>query len=86
MSLLNYFRTPKKTTASLAKERLQIIVAHERSQRGTPDYLPQLKQDILDVIRKYVSITSDQVTVQFDQSEDDIAVLELNVTLPDESH
>jgi cell division topological specificity factor len=86
MSLLKYFRTPKKTTASLAKERLQIIVAHERSQRGTPEYLPQLKQDILDVIRKYVSITSDQVTVQFDQTEDEIAVLELNVTLPDENH
>ena len=86
MSLLKYFRTPKKTTASLAKERLQIIVAHERSQRGTPDYLPQLKQDILDVIRKYVSITSDQVSVQFDQTEDEIAVLELNVTLPDEHH
>ena len=70
--------------ASLAKERLQIIVAHERSQRGTPDYLPQLKQDILDVIRKYVNVGADAVQVQFDQNEDDLAVLELNVTLPDE--
>ena len=54
VSLLDYFRSEKKSSASLAKERLQIIVAHERSKRGTPDYLPQLKQDILDVIRKYV--------------------------------
>lgn len=61
MSLLSYFRSPKIKTASLAKERLQIIVAHERSQRDTPDYLPQLKKDILEVIRKYVPISSDQV-------------------------
>jgi cell division topological specificity factor len=84
VSLLDYFRSEKKNSASLAKERLQIIVAHERSQRGTPDYLPQLQQDILDVIRKYVHVNSDAVHVQFDQNEDDLAVLELNVTLPDE--
>ncbi|MFY8274839.1 cell division topological specificity factor MinE [Pseudoalteromonas sp. SSDWG2] len=83
MSLLDYFRSEKKTSASMAKERLQIIVAHERSQRGTPDYLPQLKQDILDVIRKYVAIDADAVQVQLEQNEDDLAVLELNVTLPD---
>ena len=74
MSLLDYFRSEKKNSASLAKERLQIIVAHERSQRGTPDYLP----------RKYVNVSTDAVQVQFDQNEDDLAVLELNVTLPDE--
>lgn len=84
MSLLDYFRSQKKSSASLAKERLQIIVAHERSQRGTPDYLPQLKQDILDVIRKYVAIDAEAVQVQLEQNEDDLAVLELNVTLPDE--
>ncbi len=84
MALLDYFRSQKKPSASLAKERLQIIVAHERSQRGTPDYLPQLKQDILEVIRKYVKIEQDQVQVQLEQNEDDLAVLELNVTLPDE--
>ena len=83
MSLLDYFRSEKKTSASLAKERLQIIVAHERSNRGTPDYLPQLKQDILDVISKYVKVDNNSVHVQFEQNEDDLAVLELNVTLPD---
>ncbi len=44
----------------------------------------KLKQDILDVIRKYVNVNTDAVQVQFDQNEDDLAVLELNVTLPDE--
>ncbi|NRA83327.1 MAG: cell division topological specificity factor MinE [Gammaproteobacteria bacterium] len=82
MSLLDYFRSTKSNNASLAKERLQIIVAHERGSRNSPDYLPQLKQDILAVIAKYVNISEEQVTVEFDNS-DDIAVLELNVTLPD---
>jgi len=82
MALLDYFRSPKKNTASLAKERLQIIVAHERSSRMSPDYLPMLKQDILAVIAKYVKISEDQVSVEFDNT-DELAVLELNVTLPD---
>ncbi len=84
MALLDYFRSSKpNTTASLAKERLQIIVAHERNDRKSPDYLPQLKQDILNVIAKYVKVSEEQVSVEFDQS-DDLAVLELNVTLPDQ--
>ncbi len=84
MSLLDYFRKPKKKTASLAKERLQIIVAHERSQRGTvaPDYLPQMKKEILAVISKYVDIDKEQVKVNLDKN-DQFSVLELNVTLPD---
>lgn len=87
MALLDYFRTskPNVKTANLAKDRLQIIVAHERSLRdNTPDYLPQLKLDILEVIKKYVAVTSDQVNVQLDQRDNNLSVLELNVTLPDE--
>ena len=83
MALLDYFRTPKKKSATLAKERLQIIVAHQRSQRNAPDYLPQMKQDILKVIRKYIDIDIDQVSVQLEQKDDSLSVLELNVTLPE---
>ena len=43
MSFFDYFRSKKNSTASVAKERLQIIVAHERGQREQPDYLPQLQ-------------------------------------------
>lgn len=69
----------------MAKERLQIIVAERRSAgQGAPSYLPQLKQDILEVIRKYVAIDPEQVVVTLDQKEEDLAVLELNVTLPEE--
>ncbi|MGR5061773.1 cell division topological specificity factor MinE [Photobacterium sp. DNB22_13_2] len=85
MALLEFFRPKKTTTASLAKERLQIIVAERRSaNQSAPSYLPQLKQDILDVIRKYVEISPEQVSVNLDQKEEDLSVLELNVTLPDE--
>ncbi|UAW97469.1 cell division topological specificity factor MinE [Halopseudomonas nanhaiensis] len=84
MSFFDYFRDRKKTTspASIAKERLQIIVAHERGQRSQPDYLPQLQQEIIDVISKYVKIDRDQVHVALD-NQDDCSVLELNITLPE---
>lgn len=84
MSLLDYFRSTKKNTASTAKERLQIIVAHERKRRSGPDYLPQLERDILEVIRKYVDISADQVAVSLEQRGDELSVLELNITFPDE--
>lgn len=82
MSFLDYFKSTKKNTASIAKERLQIIVAHERGQREQPDYLPMLQQEILEVIRKYVAVNQDQVQVMLDKN-DDCSVLELNVTLPE---
>lgn len=84
MGILSFFRTKKTpATASLAKERLQVLIAHERTDRDGPDYLPMLKQDILDVIKKYVSVGEDQVSVQLDTQEN-CDVLELNITLPEE--
>lgn len=82
MSFFDYFRSKKNNTASVAKERLQIIVAHERGQREQPDYLPQLQQELLQVIRKYVQISDDMVQVEVDRN-DHCSVLELNVTLPE---
>ncbi len=83
MNIFDFFRERKKeTTASIAKERLQIIVAHERGQREQPDYLPQLQQELLAVIRKYVQISDDMVQVEVDRT-DSCSVLELNVTLPE---
>ncbi|MEQ6885827.1 cell division topological specificity factor MinE [Salicola sp. Rm-C-2C1-2] len=83
MSFFDYFKTKKKSSASIAKERLQIIVAHERNTREQPDYLPELQQELLEVIRRYVAIRDDQVQVQLDRN-DSCSVLELNVTLPEE--
>jgi len=82
MSIFNYLKR-RNNTASVAKERLQIIISHERSQRNTPDYLPQLQEEILAVIAKYIPITRDKVSVNLERTGD-TAVLELNVTMPDE--
>ena len=81
MSLFNYLRS-RRNTASVAKERLQIIISHERSQRNTPDYLPQLKEEILAVIAKYIPISGEQVKVNLERVGDS-TILELNVTMPE---
>lgn len=81
MSFFDQFRQKDKNTASVAKDRLQIIVAHERAKRNQPDYLPKMQQEILDVINKYVAIDQDHISVQLD-SNDNCSVLELNVQLP----
>lgn len=83
MNILDLFRQRKKEpTASIAKERLQIIVAHERGQRSTPDYLPALQKELVEVIRKYVNIEQDQVHVAL-ENQGTCSILELNITLPD---
>lgn len=83
MSLIDFFRNRKEpSTANMAKERLQIIVAHERGLRSQPDYLPQLHRDIIAVIRKYVPIRDDQVQVDLD-NQGSCSILELNITLPE---
>ncbi len=83
MALLDFILSRKKPTANIAKERLQIIVAERRRGDNEPHYLPQMKRDILEVICKYVKIDPDMVTVQLDHKGDDISILELNVTLPE---
>ncbi|MCO6523872.1 MAG: cell division topological specificity factor MinE, partial [Candidatus Schmidhempelia sp.] len=71
-------------TANIAKERLQIIVAERRRYDNEPSYLPALRNDLLNVISKYVKIDPSMMSLQFEQKSDDITVLELNVTLPDD--
>jgi len=85
MSLLDYFRTSKQSSASLAKERLQILVAHERSSRNQPSYLPQLQQEILAVIQKYVEVEDNAISINYEQ-DDNQEMLELNITLPENSN
>jgi len=84
MSLLDYFRSTKPKSASIAKERLQILVAHERASRNQPSYLPQLQQELLAVVQKYVNVSQDAISVKFEQ-DDEQEVLELNIVLPDEA-
>lgn len=78
--IVHYFQRPQKS-AKFAKERLQIIIAHERGSRDKPDYLALLQQDLIDVIAKYVDIDKDQVKVELER-KDGCSILELNVMLP----
>ncbi|WP_322978630.1 cell division topological specificity factor MinE [Pseudomonas sp. C11] len=83
MNIFDFLRSRKKdTTASIAKERLQIIVAHERGQRTQPDYLPALQKELVEVIRKYVNIDQKDVQVAL-EDQGSCSILELNITLPD---
>ncbi|MET1023366.1 cell division topological specificity factor MinE [Pseudoxanthomonas sp. GM95] len=76
------FLKAKKNTAETAKNRLQIIIAQERNQRGAPDYLPLLQRELLEVIKKYVNIDADAVKVDL-LKEGDHDVLDISVALPD---
>lgn len=81
MSILSFFgRSPKKS-AEAARERLQILLAHERAGLAGADFLPQLQREILEVIRKYVAVDEDRVQVKLDR-EIDLSVLEVNIELP----
>lgn len=72
----------KKNTASVAKERLQIILAHERSgHTASPDYLPQLQQELIAVISKYVKINPDDIKVNVER-QDNLEVLEVKIEMP----
>ena len=83
MKFLDYFRRSPKS-ATLAKDRLSIIVARERTggRAAAPDYLPQLQQELLAVIARYEKIDLQHVSVNVDRSGG-CEVLELNIVLPD---
>ena len=84
MSLLDLFRSRRESSASTAKERLQIIVSHERTRklRGNTNNLQELKQKLVSVISQYLHIDEQEFSVQL-QHDADHSVLEMNVTLPD---
>ena len=83
-SFLSFLLGEKKKTASVAKERLQIILAHERSGRNAdePDYLPALQRELVEVISKYIKINAEDMKVQLDR-QDNLEVLEVKIELPD---
>ncbi|HEY8229940.1 MAG TPA: cell division topological specificity factor MinE [Rhodanobacteraceae bacterium] len=82
MSLLDFLRPRPKNTANVARERLRIIVAQERATRDGPDYLPLLRNELLEVIRKYVHVGAEAVQINVERNSDG-EVLELSVALPE---
>jgi cell division topological specificity factor len=81
MGLLALFRRTQPT-ANVAKERLRILISQERSDRGAPDYLPTLRRELLEVIRKYVNVDPEAVVMNLER-EDGQEVLEFTVALPE---
>ena len=83
MAIGDLFNRSSKDTASarVAKERLKVIVAHERRVRNAPSYLPALQNDILSAIRKYVEINQDQLQIELND-DGNCSVLEININLP----
>jgi cell division topological specificity factor len=81
MSFLTLFRSRPKPSATEAKERLQILLAHERSDLAKPDYLPRLHHELLQVIAKYVEIDEDKINVEF-ETTGSVSTLEVNIELP----
>jgi len=84
MSLLDYFRTKKPSSASLAKERLQILVAHEHAAENQPSYLPALQKELLTVVAKYVEVDLNAITINFEQDEHQ-DVFELKIDIPSDT-
>ena len=84
MSFLSFLLGEKKKTASVAKERLQIILAHERSSlsgKKRPDYLPELQRELVAVISKYVKISDQDLRVSLER-QDNLEVLEVKIEIP----
>ena len=82
MSILSFLLGEKKKSASVAKERLQLIIAHERvGGRPPADYLPALKKELVAVISKYVKISNDDIRVSLER-QDELEVLEVKIEIP----
>ncbi|MDP0588588.1 MAG: cell division topological specificity factor MinE [Candidatus Endonucleobacter bathymodioli] len=84
---MQFFRTPHNsnkidTSASIAKERLQIIVTHDRVNSTGHNFLPAMQHDILKVIRKYISVNQESINIRLD-CEGDCSILEVHVQLPE---
>lgn len=82
MSVLDYLLRRNKKTASVAKDRLQIILAREHSDRDGPDYLPALKRELLEVVSRYVSVDVDNIQMNLER-DGECEILELNIQLPE---
>src|SRR4029077_185700 len=80
MGLLSLLFPERRSTAVIARERLKIVLAHERASRDAPDFLPVLQRELLDVIGRYVEIREDVIRVNLGKSGD-TSLLEINVEI-----
>lgn len=81
MSFLSFFIKEKKSSANVARDRLQLILINERGDGMAPDFLPQLQKELVEVISKYVKINPDDIKVNLDK-QDSLEVLEVKIEMP----
>jgi cell division topological specificity factor len=81
VNIFDIFFPRKHASASVAKERLQIVLAHERAGRESPDFLPRLQKELLAVVAKYVAVKEDMIRVSLGKAGA-ASVLEINVEMP----
>ena len=82
MSFLDFLRGQKKTSASIAKDRLQLILINQRgSGHNAPDFLEQMQKELIAVISKYVQINPEDIKVNLDR-QDSLEVLEVKIEMP----
>ncbi|MFZ6760807.1 cell division topological specificity factor MinE [Undibacterium sp. Ji50W] len=82
MALLSFLFNTKPKTANVAKERLQIIIARERTGRDGYDFLPALREELIAVISKYTKVKPEDIKVSLDK-QGNLEVLDVNVVLPE---
>jgi cell division topological specificity factor len=70
-----------RRTAPIARERLQILLAHERGARGQPDLLMQLREEILAAVSRHVTLDPDKVIVKMERGKH-VSTLEVDIELP----
>jgi cell division topological specificity factor len=80
MGLLSFFRRPRDTSANIAKERLQIVLSHERASRDAPDFLPILQKELVAVVARFVEVRDDTIRVNVGKSGE-TRVLEINIEI-----
>ncbi|HEV2896704.1 cell division topological specificity factor MinE [Allomesorhizobium camelthorni] len=81
MKFFDFFSKQSSSSAPKARERLQVLLAHERSSVGQSDLVVRLREEILSVIGKHVKIDRDKVTVKMDRGEK-VSTLEIDVEIP----
>jgi cell division topological specificity factor len=79
MSIFSLFRRP--CTAPIARDRLQVLLAHERAARGQSDVLAILQNELLAVIAKHVTVQPDSVVVRMDRGAT-VSTLEIDIEIP----
>jgi cell division topological specificity factor len=80
MGLLGFLFPERRNTAVIARDRLKIVLAHERASRAAPDFLPALQKDLLDVVGRYVEIRDEMLRVNVGRSGE-TSLLEINVEI-----